>query len=114
MIEHSIIKQISSITLPIIKLIINWWWEEFEKGAASYLLSLSFFTLEFQLGKQSSSDLESGKLARTSDCSNFLFLKFFCGTFSINVAIIPSPVFTKKQKFRELNNEILETGLLTF
>jgi hypothetical protein len=31
-----------------------------------------------------------------------------------DVAVTPSPVFTKKQKFRELNNEILETGLLTF
>ena len=30
-----------------------------------------------------------------------------------DVAVIPSPVFTKK-KFREQNNEILETGLLTF
>ncbi len=31
-----------------------------------------------------------------------------------DVAVIPSPDFTKKQKFREQNNEILETRLLTF
>lgn len=31
-----------------------------------------------------------------------------------NVAVIPSPDFTKNKKFREQNNEILETGLLTF
>ncbi len=31
-----------------------------------------------------------------------------------DVAVIPSPDFTKKQNFREQNNEILETGLLTF
>ena len=28
-----------------------------------------------------------------------------------DVAVIPSPDFTKKQKFRKQNNEILETGL---
>ncbi len=28
--------------------------------------------------------------------------------------VISSPDFTKKQKFREQNNEILETGLSTF
>ena len=27
-----------------------------------------------------------------------------------DIAVIPSPDFTKKQKFREQNNEILETG----
>ena len=31
-----------------------------------------------------------------------------------DVSVIPSPDFTKKQKFRGQNNEILETGLLTF
>jgi hypothetical protein len=31
-----------------------------------------------------------------------------------DVAVIPSPDFIKKQKFREQNNEILETALLTF
>jgi hypothetical protein len=31
-----------------------------------------------------------------------------------DVAVIPFPDFTKKQQFREQNNEILETGLLTF
>ncbi len=31
-----------------------------------------------------------------------------------DVAVIPSPDFTKKQNFRGQNNEILETGLLTF
>ncbi len=30
------------------------------------------------------------------------------------VAVIPSPDFNKKQKIREQNNAILETGLLTF
>ena len=32
----------------------------------------------------------------------------------VDVAVIPIPDFTKKQKFREQNNAILETGLLTF
>ena len=31
-----------------------------------------------------------------------------------DAAVIPSPGFTKKQKFRGQNNEILETGLLTY
>jgi hypothetical protein len=31
-----------------------------------------------------------------------------------DVAVILFPDFPKKQKFREQNNEILETGLLTF
>ena len=31
-----------------------------------------------------------------------------------DVAVIPSPDFTKNQKFRKQNNETLETGLLTF
>ena len=31
-----------------------------------------------------------------------------------DVAVIPSPDFTKKQKIRGQNNEITETGLLTF
>jgi len=72
--ECSIFKQISSITLLIIKLKINWWWEEFEKGAASYLLDLCFFK-KFQLGIHLSSDPESGNLACDRNCSIFLILK---------------------------------------
>ena len=68
-------KQISSITLQIIKLKINWWWEEFEKGAASCLIPLSSFTLEFQRGKHLSSDLESGNLACDRNCSKFFISK---------------------------------------
>ena len=46
--------------------------------------------------------------------------QFFCDFQTVllsqkeDVAVIPSPVFTNKQRFREQNNETLETGLLTF
>ena len=70
MLEPSIIQQISYIKLPIIKLKINWWWEEFEKGAASYLLSLRSFK-KFQLGIHLSSDAVSGNLACDRNCSKF-------------------------------------------
>ena len=46
--------------------------------------------------------------------------QFFCDFQTVllseqeDVAVISSPDYTKKQKCREQNNEILETGLLTF